>query len=147
MIRCLVSTLTSVSNMCSYTHPRKYFLASSAVANGILSPISYLTERLSETQNLARPAFNDGYPTWLKTFNFMCQVLYMPLDANQPRRYIKEYTLSWTRLGKALGYFDQLKYTPCSYPRCSSGKEISSGFMACKVCLDTVYCSGRCQQA
>ncbi|KAF8597287.1 hypothetical protein BDV93DRAFT_610474 [Ceratobasidium sp. AG-I] len=121
---------------------------STDAVNKTLCALSELIERLSENQSLARPALSGGYLNWLKTFNFMCQLRHMPIYTDHPlNSCIKEYTLSWTRLGQALGYFDQIKYTPCSYPRCSGEKEISSGFMACKACLRAVYCSGRCQQA
>ncbi|KAF8594768.1 hypothetical protein BDV93DRAFT_549087 [Ceratobasidium sp. AG-I] len=110
--------------------------------------ISQLTQSLSKYRLRARPAFSKGYRDWLKTLNCMTQLQYTSMRQNQPLfPIIKDCISAWNQLGQALGYFEQTQRTLCHYPRCPGGMEGSSGFVACDVCSEAVYCSVTCQQA
>ncbi|KAF8594772.1 hypothetical protein BDV93DRAFT_611717 [Ceratobasidium sp. AG-I] len=121
---------------------------SAMILEEALRGMSSLAKYLSQRHDIVRPAFSEGYPDWLKTFNYMFQ-----LRSIQTRHdyslYLrtKECMNTWAQLGQALGYLDYIRRTPCRYPRCAGGVESSGGFMACDICSEAIYCSARCQQA
>ncbi|KAG8752336.1 hypothetical protein FRC12_012014 [Ceratobasidium sp. 428] len=65
------------------------------------------------------------------------------------RGYLQECRLVWSTLGDALGHASSgtiKQGQQCAYPRCSNAAQDSGMVYICGMCLQTTYCSKRCQE-
>ncbi|KAF8596691.1 hypothetical protein BDV93DRAFT_563086 [Ceratobasidium sp. AG-I] len=126
--------------------------SSSEVAGSAMSEsqgqIISLDRSIAKYTKSLRSTFEPHYFDWLKVLRYVSQLQFMSLPSSRfLAPHFKQFISFWHVLGNEVGWSDQDHVaSPCSYARCPGFEAVSCQSLACGKCLETTYCSARCQQ-